>query len=192
MGIIEESIQEYKIHPPTAYISESGKYVDFYNYIHNEFLNSVQPLLNKNGEQFVEYWPCYSIFNLEKHQTGFDVHREEVTGIHGIGVLIMTDKALHLYLYSSFSKKHQPFRGLGDTLVRIFMGKVTYQTRPIKQDMILMDTLANARIQRIRSIYGVDMLPIEIGPRSFYLTEVKAGHDEQIYEYFHTAKQLKR
>ncbi len=178
-------------------IKQEGKNYEkkkWWDRAYDHLLGHVDPIMKKNGETFIQYWPG-KFFTGEKkeYKRAYyeDKHYLNVSGIFGTGYIAMTIENLYIVSLGELTKEY-PLYNLGlkgfasDVFLRM-QGEVN-QRKPLLEDKIykiFMNSIKNAQI--VLDDRGVDAVDIRTTNQNFLFYTHFPDYPDDIINCIHYA-----
>lgn len=108
-------IEYNKNNNPTKHEGEKVAYREWYDTAYSHLLHTIQPMLQENGELFVDYWLVKYLMGEKRQykQNAFeDKHYLYISGTFGTGYLALTTQNLYIISLKTLTKKY-PLYDLG-------------------------------------------------------------------------------
>ena len=109
---IADRARYYSIIPKEEYVDPEERFSPWYQAIHRHFTDILLPQAENAGERFIEYWPCYFVWDRSVQTRVFDgtsyTHRYCT---YGSGYLCLTDQSVRIVSLGALSERFPLYSG---------------------------------------------------------------------------------
>jgi hypothetical protein len=162
-----QRIDYHKTNPPMKSEGNKLEFKEWYDTVYTHLLGQVIPLIKKNGETYITYWPGKYLTGLKKEYKRAYYEKQQylnVSGIFGTGYIAMTIENLYLISLKKLTEKYPKFnlgvRRFFDDVLDRMTGEVN------NREPLLLDKIQKISIhsiidaQIILDDVGVDVVSI--------------------------------